>query len=212
MSAYAAPVTLEGARLRLEPLAAAHADALEALATDPELWRFTPTRIEDRAGLDAYIEAALAEQRAGGALPFALVERAGGRAVGSTRLGHMDPEHERVEIGWTWVGRPFQRRGHGTESKLLLLSHAFETLGCRRVEFRVDALNVPSRRAVARLGAREEGTLRQHTRLPDGRFVDWVYSSILRKEWPAVRAALRQRVAGRGPSGPAAEAPAGGAS
>ena len=189
------PVTLEGRHVRLEPLSRHHEAGLAAVALDPELWRWTPTQIHSLDDLRAYVETALALQRAGGALPFATVDRATGRAIGSTRFGNVDPRHCRVEIGWSWLGREFQRRAFNTEAKLLMLAHAFEQMACIRVELRADALNAKSRTAIARLGATEEGTLRHHMILPGGRLVDWVYYSILAAEWPAVRAGLERKLA-----------------
>jgi N-acetyltransferase len=192
------PVTLEGRHVRLEPLSPAHAADLVRVALDAELWRWTPTQIHSAADLTAYIETALAAQRAGTAVPFATVERATGRAIGTTRFGNIDAANRRVEIGWSWLGREFQRRAFNTEAKLLMLAHAFDHLDCVRVELRADALNTKSRTAIARLGAREEGVLRHHTILPDGRLIDWVYYSVLRDEWPGVRAGLERMLASHG--------------
>ena len=189
------PVTLEGRHTRLEPLAPRHTADLASVALDPELWRWTPTQIHSAADLDTYIETALSVQRAGTALPFAIVDRASGRAIGSTRFGNIDHANRRVEIGWSWLGRAFQRRAFNTEAKLLLLTHAFERLDCIRVELRADVRNTTSRSAIARLGAKQEGILRHHMILPDGRLIDWVYYSILRDEWPVVRRGLEQKLA-----------------
>ena len=189
------PVTLEGRHVRLEPLARAHTADLATIALDPELWRWTPTQIHLADDLDAYTETALSLQRAGTAVPFATVDRSTGRAIGSTRFGNIDQGNRRVEIGWSWLGRAFQRKAFNTEAKLLMLTYAFERLGCIRVEFRADVLNTQSRNAIARLGAKEEGILRHHMILPDGRVIDWVYYSILREEWPAVRRGLAQKLA-----------------
>ena len=156
-----APVTLVGRRVRLEPLTRARAPALWAVAQDRALWTWTASDVASRADLDAYIETALAAQAAGTALPFVIV--ADGGVAGSTRLANAAPEHERVEIGWTFVGAPWQRTAVNTEAKRLLLGHAVETLGARRVELKTDARNAASRAAILRLGAAEEGTLRQHT-------------------------------------------------
>jgi RimJ/RimL family protein N-acetyltransferase len=194
------PVTLVGRHVRLEPLSREHKADLARVALDPELWRWTPTQIHSTDDLDAYIEAALALQRAGTALPFATVDRSTGRAIGSTRFGNIDPPNRRVEIGWSWLGRDFQRKAFNTEAKLLMLTHAFERMDCIRVEFKADALNTKSRTAIERLGAKEEGTLRHSMILPDGRLVDWVYYSILRDEWPAVRADLEQKLASHAPA------------
>jgi RimJ/RimL family protein N-acetyltransferase len=189
------PVTLEGRHVRLEPLSRHHKAQLATVALDPELWRFTPTQIHSIDDLDAYIETALSLQEVGTAIPFATLDRATGRAIGSTRFGNIDTQNRRAEIGWTWLGRDFQRRAFNTEAKLLMLTHAFERMDCIRVELRADALNTKSRDAIVRLGAREEGILRHHMILPNGRLIDWVYYSILRDEWPSVRAGLEQKLA-----------------
>jgi N-acetyltransferase len=189
------PFTLEGRHVRLEPLSRRHKSQLALVALDPELWRFTPTQIHSLDDLDAYIETALSWQEAGTAIPFATVDRSTGRAVGSTRFGNIDTQNRRAEIGWTWLGRDFQRKAFNTEAKLLMLTHAFERMDWIRVELRTDALNTKSRNAIARLGAREEGILRHHMILPNGRLIDWVYYSILRDEWPSVRAGLEQKLA-----------------
>ena len=184
------PVTLHGTAVRLEPLTAEHADLLADAALDPELWRITVERVHDRASLDAYIGRALAQQATGTALPFALVEPATGRGIGSTRFGNYEAAHGRIEIGWTWVGRAWQRTRVNTEAKYLLLRHAFDTLGLTRVELKTDAINARSRAAIRRIGATEEGTLRRHTRTWDGRLRDSVYFSVIAEEWPDVRARL----------------------
>jgi len=190
-----APVVLEGRHVRLKPLARDHRADLAVVALDPDLWRFTLTQIHSLDDLDAYIEEALAGQRGGTALPFATVNRATGRAIGSTRFGNIDTRNRHVEIGWSWLGREFHRQAFNTEAKLLMLGHAFERMECIRVEFRVNAPNARSRRAVVRLGAQMEGILRQHTIRSDGQRIDWVYYSILRGEWPEVRARLEHRLA-----------------
>lgn len=190
------PVTLQGDRVRLEPLAAGHTEALWHVARDPALWTWTVSNVRSRADFDRYLEDALAAQAAGTALPFAII--AGAEVVGSTRFGNVDIANRRLEIGWTFVGRRWHRTAVNTEAKRLLLRHAFETLGARRVEFRTDARNAPSRAALARLGAVEEGTLRQHTVRQHGDLRDTVYFSILADEWPAVDARLAVRL-GEGP-------------
>ncbi len=188
-----APVTLVGRHVRLEPLMRNHAAALWAVAQDHALWQWTLSDIASRADLDAYIETALDAQAAGTALPFVIV--AAGTIAGSTRFGNAAPEHGRIEVGWTFVGAPWQRTAVNTEAKRLLLGHAFEALGARRVEFKTDARNAASRAAIARLGAVEEGTLRQHAVRAAGDARDTVYFSILADEWPAVRARLDARLA-----------------
>jgi len=190
------PVTLEGRHVRLEPLSPTHVDALAEVGVDPELWRWTLTEIASRADAERYVETALAEQRAGTALPFAIVQLTAQRAVGCTRYHNIDRVNRRLEIGWTWVARAWQRTPVNTEAKYLLLTHAFETLGCVRVEFKTDALNAPSRRALARIGAREEGTLRRHQLTRSGRWRDSVYFSILDEEWPDVKRRLEEKLGG----------------
>ncbi len=187
-----APVTLVGQHVRLEPLTRDHANALWAVAQDRALWQWALSDVVSRADLDAYIETVLEAQAAGTALPFVIV--AAGTVAGSTRFGNAAPEHGRVEVGWTFVGAPWQRTAVNTEAKRLLLGHAFEALGARRVELKTDARNAASRAAIARLGAVEEGTLRQHAVRAHGDVRDTVYFSILADEWPTVRARLDARL------------------
>ena len=189
------PVTLEGRYVRLVPMALAHLDGLCEVGLDAELWRWTGGRIESRADMERYIGNALARQTAGTALPFVLVEPGAGKIVGSSRFGSIDAAHKRVEIGWSWVARPWQRTGVNTEAKYLMLRHAFETLGCVRVELKTDALNEASRRAIERIGATREGVLRQHMIAPGGRLRDSVYFSILDHEWPDRKARLEAMLA-----------------
>ena len=189
------PVTLEGAHVRLEPLTRAHLDALAEVGLDPDLWIWTASTVRTRDDLAAYVETALAGQADGTALPFATVDRASGRVVGSTRFGNYVAAHRRVEIGWTWIARPWQRTAVNTEAKLLMMAHAFDTLGLTRVEWKTDALNARSRAAILRLGAIEEGTLRSHMVVRDGRLRDTVYFSVTADEWPAVRDRLTARLA-----------------
>jgi RimJ/RimL family protein N-acetyltransferase len=188
------PVVLEGRHVRLEPLLMDHLGDLLAGGLDPELWRWSPDPVRDADDLRRWVERALDEARRRAALPFAIVELEGGRAVGSTRYGSLAPEHRRLEIGWTWIARPWQRTAINTETKWLLLRHAFEELGCHRVEFKTDALNARSRAALARIGAREEGTLRRHMVTADGRVRDTVYYAVVAEEWPAVRAGLERKL------------------
>ena len=189
------PVTLQGTAIRLEPLALEHVPGLARVGLDPDLWRWVPTLVASPAEMRDYVEQALEDQRQGSALPFAIIEQAGGQVIGSTRYGNIDRGNRRLEIGWTWVAPAWQRTRANTEAKLLLLAHAFETLGAFRVEFKTDALNERSRRAILRLGATEEGTLRRHVLVPrSGRVRDTVYFSILDHEWPAVRARLAARL------------------
>lgn len=185
------PVTLEGEHVRLEPLdLARHGEGLEAIGLEPSLWRYTMNRVESLADLRAYLETAAEELRRQVALPFATIHRASGAVAGCTRFGSIVPEHKRVEVGWTWVGREFQRTAVNTEAKRLMFRHAFEVWGMNRVELKTSARNEPSRRAMQRLGLVEEGTLRQHVVQQDGTVRDNVYFSIVRQEWPAMDARL----------------------
>ena len=186
--------TLEGVRIRLEPLGDAHHPALCAVGLDDALWRWSPRPVLTAADMADYIAFAVAERAAGRALPFAIIDKATGQAIGSTRYGAIEPAHRRVEIGWTWLGRSWQRTSANTEAKYLLLRHAFETVGCIRVELKTDALNDRSRAAIRRIGAREEGTLRSHMITASGRVRDTVYYSILDVEWPEVKRDLESRL------------------
>ena len=188
------PVTMEGRHVRLEPLARAHLAGLAEVGLDEELWRWIPTPVRTREEMAAYIETALNEQEQGTSLPFAIAEKATSRAIGSTRFGNIDRMHHRVEIGWTWVAREWQRTAMNTEAKYLLLKHAFETLGCMRVELKTDSLNERSRAAILRIGAREEGTFRNHMITASGRIRHTVYFSIIDSEWPGVKARLETKL------------------
>ncbi|HEY6270230.1 MAG TPA: GNAT family protein [Candidatus Acidoferrum sp.] len=188
------PVTLEGTHVRLEPLAKAHLAGLAEVGLDEELWRWIPTAVRTREEMAAYIETALDEQQRGVSLPFAIVEKATGRTIGSTRYGNIDRTHHRVEIGWTWVAREWQRTAMNTEAKYLLLKHAFESLGCMRVELKTDSLNEKSRAAILRIGAKEEGIFRNHMITASGRIRHSTYYSIIDPEWPAVKARLEERL------------------
>lgn len=188
------PVTLEGAQVRLEPMSRAHRDALVEAASDGELWKLRVTLVPAPGGMAAAIDDALAAWEQGHELPFVTVHRPSGRIVGSTRFRNIDDRARRVEIGSTWIAASFQRTAVNTEAKLLMLSHAFETWGCIRVEFITDALNDRSRAAIARIGATEEAVLRHHMVMPDGRIRDSALYRIIAPEWPAVKTALRARL------------------
>ena len=184
------PVVLEGERVRLEPLRADHLADLSLVAFDPPLWRWTIMGPQDEAGLQRWVETALANADAGIERPFATVDRATGRAIGSSRYLSIVPEHRRLEIGWTWVGTSYQRTGANREAKLLQLTHAFETLDAQRVEFKTHSRNERSRNALAGIGATFEGVFRNHMIMPDGSVRHSAYFSITSEEWPAVKAAL----------------------
>ena len=189
------PVTLEGRHVRLEPLALAHLDGLCEVGLDEELWRWTPIQVRTREEMRGYIEAALRLQDAKSALPFAAVEQASGRLVGSTRYMNVDEPNRHVEIGSTWIGRPWQRTAINTEAKFLMLRYAFEILGCLRVELKTDSLNEKSRNAILRIGAKQEGIFRNHMICWNGRIRHTVWFSVIDSEWLEVKARLEERLA-----------------
>ncbi len=170
-----------------------HADGLRAAAQDGELWKLWYTNVPLPSEMDPYIDAALAMQKAGAALAF-IVRDAKGRVVGTTRYYDLMPATPRLQIGYTWYGKSVQRTGLNTEAKLLLLGHAFESLGCVSVGLQTSSHNTASRRAIARLGAKEEGIIRHHQRHRDGSLRDTVNFSIIDAEWPSVKANLLQRL------------------
>lgn len=190
MNDWTTPPTLRGSHVRLEPLQRGHAPALGAAAGDGELWRLGYTSVPTADTAADYIDKALAMQAAGQALAFAVLDSAGA-VVGSTRFYALDPNAPRVQIGYTWYARRVQRTGLNTEAKLLLLRHAFDRMGCICVGFETSRLNQASRVAIARLGAREDGVLRNHMRHPDGSVRDTVAFSIIQSEWPAVQCRLK---------------------
>jgi N-acetyltransferase len=187
-------VTLTGAHVRLEPLSPAHVPALVEVGLDPSLWTISLTRLETPDDVRRYVEAALRERAAGQSLPFAIVHAPSGRVVGSTRFGNVDLTNRHVEIGWTWVAPAWQRTAVNTEAKYLMLRHAFETLGCMRVELKTDVLNARSRAAILRLGAKEEGVFRKHMLAHGGRVRDTIWFSVIDDEWPGVKARLEARL------------------
>ena len=193
------PVTLEGYGVRLEPLELAHAAALGAAAADGELWRLWYVAVADLApgGERAYVEAALAGQQAGHMLPWVVRELASGEIVGSTRYHDIVREIDRVEVGYTFYAKRWQRTHVNAACKRLLLGHAFDTLGCQVVGFRVDNLNLPSQRALEALGARQDGVLRHYQARRDGSARDAHVYSILAAEWPGVRERLERRIQDR---------------
>lgn len=186
---------LEGQHVRLEPLDVRHLDGLCAVGLDPELWHWEVIRKRSREDMQVYVRKALDERQRGVSLPFATVFLETGQVIGSTRYLNMDPANRRVEIGATWIGRPWQRTAVNTEAKYLMLRHAFEVLRCFRVELKTDVLNERSRRAILRLGAKEEGILRRHVVTDTGRVRDTMYYSILDSEWPPVKSHLQAKLA-----------------
>jgi len=185
------PVTLKGEVATLEPLAREHAAALAEAAKDGELWRLWYTSVAVPERMHEYVAAALDMRERQDAMPFAVRDNASGDVVGCTRYFNVDTVNRRVEIGHTWYAKRVQRTPLNTECKLLLLTHAFETLRCIAVEFRTHWFNHASRAAIARLGAKQDGVLRNHAITADGIKRDTVVFSIIDSEWPAVRHHLR---------------------
>jgi RimJ/RimL family protein N-acetyltransferase len=188
------PVTLKGRYIRLEPLTLEHLDGLCAIGLDDDLWRWIPFPVRSREDMLAYIRTALQWQTDGTALPFATVDQTTGRVIGCTRYMNIDKPNRHVEIGATWVGRDWQRTAVNTEAKYLMLRHAFETLGCIRVELKTDVLNERSRNAILRIGATQEGIFRNHVVCEGGRLRDSVWFSVIDSEWQRVKAALEQKL------------------
>lgn len=192
--AFLDPVTLTGQLVTLAPLAREDHDGLVAAAADGALWELWYTSVPTPGAMLGEIDRRLAEQTDGTMLPFTARRTDTGAVIGMTTFIHVDAISRRVEIGSTWNARSAQRTGTNTESKLLLLSHAFDTLDCIAVEFRTHWLNHQSRAAITRLGAKQDGVLRSHLRMPDGSLRDTVVFSVVAAEWPAVRAGLGHRL------------------
>jgi len=189
MQNFLQPVTLSANQVRLEPLAPQHEAGLRQAVQDGELWKMLVTTAPAPEDVAGYIQAALATRTA-----FAVIDERSGKVVGSTSLYHIDEAVPRVEIGFTWYAQSVQRTHVNTSCKLMLLTYAFETLGCVCVGWRTDILNTASQRAIERLGAQKDGILRRHQIRKDGSVRDTVMYSMLREEWPAARAALRKRL------------------
>jgi N-acetyltransferase len=186
---------LEGRIVVVEPLGLEHGDGLWAIAQDPEIWSFMPLRLgHDRAAFDAWLDWSVAELAQGVSAPFAILSAKTGEPVGSSRYMSLRPEHRGLEIGYTWMAPATWGTGANVEAKLLLLGHAFETLDCMRVEFKTDARNENSRRALAALPAEFEGIFRKHMLVRGGELRDSAWYAITDDEWPAVRAGLEARV------------------
>ncbi|MEP7027422.1 MAG: GNAT family protein [Candidatus Eisenbacteria bacterium] len=198
-----APIALEGHGVRLEPLATAHLEGLATAAADGRLWELWYTSVPAPGEEAAYLATALEGQQAGHMLPWAVRDLATGRIAGTTRYHDIVPAIDRVEIGWTWYGASWQRTHVNSACKLLLMRHAFETLGCKVVGLRTDNFNFASQRAIAALGAKPDGVIRHHAARRDGSVRDSVLFSILAGEWPDVKRHLATRLGrgGRGPSG-----------
>lgn len=183
-------VELESSSVKLIPLRKEHADALVEAASDGQLWKLWFTSVPSAETIDAYIEKALADQERGDSLPFVVVDKQSGNIIGSTRFCDADTNNRRVEIGYTWYAKSYQRSSVNTECKLLLLSHAFETLDAIAVQLRTHWHNHASRNAIARLGAKQDGVFRNHQIMPDGSYRDTVFFSIIESEWLGVKRSL----------------------
>jgi RimJ/RimL family protein N-acetyltransferase len=190
-----APIRLEGHGVRLEPLATTHTEALAAATSDGKLWELWFTSVPEPERMAEYVDAALKGQRDGHMLAWVVRELASDTIVGATRYHDIVPELDRVEIGYTWYARRMQHTHINSACKLLLLRHAFDTLGCQVVGLRTDNFNFASQKAIAALGAKKDGVLRHHMRRRDGSVRDSVMFSILAAEWPDVRKHLESRVA-----------------
>jgi RimJ/RimL family protein N-acetyltransferase len=186
---------LEGRLVVVEPLTRAHAEGLRLAAADAAVWRWMTAPAHEPEGFEPWLEAALAAAEQGTEAPFAILLRESGDPVGSTRFMTLRPEHRGLEIGWTWHARRVWGTGVNVETKLLLLAHAFETLGCMRVEFKTDARNERSRGALEALPARFEGIFAKHMLVRGGEVRDSAYYAITDDDWPAVRANLERRLA-----------------
>ena len=199
------PVELEGHGVRLEPLELRHEQDLASAAADGALWELWFTAVPAPAETKSYIEHALTRQREGRMLPWAVRNLADGAIVGSTRFHDIVPEIDRVEIGYTWYAKRWQRSYVNTSCKLLLMTHAFETLGCKVVGLRTDKFNFASQRAIEALGAKRDGLMRHFSTRRDGSARDVVIYSIIASEWPEVKLHLTQRLARHGTHSPAGE-------
>lgn len=182
---------LEGRVVRLEPLTEAHWPGVLAIGLEPAIWRWTIDNVSAEADLRSWFDAALQAHSTGAAVVFATVDRATGRVAGSTRFGNFNEANRRAEIGWTWLGVPWQRTATNTEAKYLMLCHAFERWGLVRVELKTDALNEASRRAIRRIGAREEGIFRRYQVSQGGRMRDTAWYAVTDLDWPEVRLHLK---------------------
>ncbi len=183
-------VELESENVKLVPLTMEHKQALAEAATDGKLWELWFTSVPNPENVSSYISTALEQKAKGVALPFVVIEKSSGKVIGSTRFCNADLINQRVEIGYTWYSKSYQRTSCNTECKLLLLTHAFESLDAIAVEFRTSWHNHASRSAIARLGAKQDGVLRNHQKMPNGGYRDTVVFSIINIEWPSIKQSL----------------------
>ncbi len=185
---------LEGARVRLEPMSMGHLEGLAAVAFDDRIWRYTLDRLRTREDLERYMRKAIGVGETGIAMPWVTVLKDGDRVIGSTRFMDLDRVHKTTEIGWTWLAPEFQGSGLNAEAKLLQLTYAFEELNLNRVALKTHHENLQSQAAMRKIGAKHEGTFRNHMVMPDGTLRHSVWFSIIREEWPQVRSLLEARL------------------
>ncbi len=186
---------LQGKDVDLCPISKVHTQAIQRAVQDGELWQLWYTSVPNAEAVDGYVAQALNEKSKGDSVPFVVLERLTGKLIGSTRYCNIDRKNRRLEIGHTWYAKSYQRTGVNTQCKFMLLQHAFESLDIATVEFRTHWHNQPSRNAIERIGAKQDGVLRQHRIMPDGSFRDTVVYSITHTEWPAVKASLNFKMA-----------------
>ncbi|TQV84415.1 GNAT family N-acetyltransferase [Aliikangiella coralliicola] len=194
MSFWVNSTELKGRQVSLEPMTIKHKEELWIATKDGDLWNLWYTHVPHENDLDNYIKSALAKQREKRELPFVIRHNQSGKIIGSTRYCNIDNDNQRLEIGYTWYGKSFQKTGANTECKFLLLKHAFEELEAIAVEFRTHWLNQASRNAILRLGAKQDGVLRNHVKLADGSYRDTVVFSIINSEWPAIKNHLTHKM------------------
>ncbi len=187
-------ITLVGQKIRLRPLMPNDAEALAAAADDGKLWNLPFTVIPSRESVDQYIASAIRGREEGSVIPFVVEDLVAGHVIGSTRFWKIDPNNRKLEIGHTWYAQSFQRTYVNTEAKYLLLQYAFEKLNCVRVQFTTDEINEKSRKAILRIGAKEEGIIRNERIMPNGRIRNAIRYSIIDSEWPVVKALLERKL------------------
>jgi RimJ/RimL family protein N-acetyltransferase len=194
LNPWLTPIELSGTTVKLSPLLESHGSQLLEAAADGKLWELWYTSVPSESTMSDYINQALEDSKQGTALPFVVINQSNQSIIGSTRFLNAEPAHLRLEIGATWYAKKFQKTGVNTECKYLLLKHAFETLDCMAVEFRTHWHNYPSRNAIQRIGARQDGVLRSHRILANGLIRDTVVYSIIKSEWPSVRQDLEFKI------------------
>ncbi|SFD00891.1 Protein N-acetyltransferase, RimJ/RimL family [Chitinophaga sp. CF118] len=183
---FKANLSLESDSLLLKPVSLDDLDSLRTIAFDEDLWLYTPTKVSD-GNLQSYLESGINDWQANRRMMFSIYQKQDGKIMGSTSIGNFDFKNRRAEIGWTWLGNEFQGKGFNEECKYLLLSFCFDELSLHRVEFKTDVNNIKSRKALRKIGAVEEGVLRQHTLLNNGKWRDTIYYSILESEWTLLK-------------------------